>query len=301
MVVRALIGLDFALAVLAAFGLQALMDHSHERAVKWGFACLTTLAAIVVAAAWVHHTHLKLSALDSNVQARSFIWPVVGLGALAFGAVLFFLPPGGRWAAGHKRRLPSRPMVVASTLFAAEAVFLLTATAYIWSSSNTFFPATQAEATLQQEVGTNRVGFASCPSILAWPNLGIVPEANDLYGVSEIGAYDGTIPKTYFTAYFDYLHQSLPPGGTGFGQYCPSMTTAGVARHFGVAYVLADPLAPAPPGMKLTAEFAGEELYRVPGGGLITVEPKGAPQDSPKQPSRQRVRTTPTQCGVWSP
>ena len=34
--------------------------------------------------------------------------------------------------------------------------------------------------------------------------------------------------------------------------------------------------------MRLTTEFAGEDLYRVPGAGLITVEPNGAPEDSPK-------------------
>jgi hypothetical protein len=91
--------------------------------------------------------------------------------------------------------------------------------------------------------------------------------------LSEATVYDGTVPKSYFTAYYGELHQPLPTD-TGFGQFCPSMSTASLARHFGVGYVLAQAGSPAPPGDVLVTTIADEDLYRVPGGGLVTMQPR---------------------------
>jgi hypothetical protein len=276
---RALSGLDFALATLAAFGLQVLLDRSKERVAKWGLGGLTVIAAIVIGALWVHHLRLELPAAAAQIQAQSFVWPVVGLGALAVGsAVLLVSSRQTRSVQTKNLRAPSRSMIVATTLFAAEAVFLLTATPNLWSSSKTFLPTTPAVAALQHEVGNGRVGFAACPSIQSFPDLGIWPEANDLFSVSEDATDDPIIPKSYFTSYFDYLGESVT---TSDALYCPSMTSARLARHFGVGYVLAAGGSPAPSGTKLVNDIAGEDVYRVPGGGVITVEPRGAPQDSP--------------------
>jgi hypothetical protein len=170
-------------------------------------------------------------------------------------------------------------MAIGGALFAVEMAFLLTATPGIWSSSNSFFPVTPAVATLQSEVGQARVGFAQCSSILVMPDLGILPEANSAYGVREAAAYDGIVPKSYFTAYFDAVHQPVP-ANTGFGQYCPSMSSAGVARHFGVGYVLAVAGTAPPPGTVPVTTIEGEDLYRVPGASVVTTEPARSPPDS---------------------
>jgi hypothetical protein len=104
-------------------------------------------------------------------------------------------------------------------------------------------------------------------------------EANSAYGVHEAAAYDGIVPKSYFTAYFDAVHRPVP-ADTGFGWYCPSMSSAGVARHFGAGYVLAEAGNPRPPGTVPVTTIEGEALYRVPGGGVVTTQPEGSPGDS---------------------
>jgi Bacterial membrane protein YfhO len=277
---RALGAMDLALAVLGGIGLQVLLDRDRQAITKWAFAVLTAAVAIVVGVFWERHVHSGLPAVEAHIQAHSFIWPVVGVAVLVVGAVVLFLPErqGSRFTA-RAVRLPSRPLALGLVLFGVEAAFLLTATPGIWSSSNSFFPVTPAEATLQSQVGQARVGYSTCPSIIAWPDLGILPEANSAYGVREAAAYDGIVPQSYFTAYFQAVHQPVP-ANTGFGQYCAPMNTAALARHFGVSYVLSPGGRPGPTGDTLVTAIEGEELYRVPGASVITTEPEGSPPDS---------------------
>jgi hypothetical protein len=277
---RALGAMDFGLAVLGGIGLQVLKDRDRQVITKWAFAVLTGAVAIVVGVVWDRHVHSGLPAVEAHIQAHSFIWPVVGVVVLVVVAVALFLPErhGTRFAAGGVR-LPSRPLALGLVLFGVEAAFLLTATPGIWSSSNSFFPVTPAEATLQSDVGRARVGYSTCPSVISWPALGILPEANSAYGVREAAAYDGVVPQSYFTAYFQAAHQPVP-ANTGFGQYCASMSNAALARHFGVSYVLSPTGKPGPPGDILVTAIEGEDLYRVPGGSVVTTEPEGSPPDS---------------------
>lgn len=275
---RALLALDFALACLGAFGLQAVIDSKRRDATRRNFAILSAVAIIALSDLWVHHLGLRLPQLAYNIQARSFIWPAVGVVALAVCSVLLWLRPGPLTSSRPLSYL-TMPRMIAGILVMVEAAFLVTATPGIWSSSNKFFPVTTAERALQEEVGGSRVGFADCPNILDWPDLGILVEANDMYGVSEVGAYDGIIPWSYFTAYARATGTSPPVGGE-LPRYCPSMSSATVARHFGVGYVLAEPGTQAPQGMEFVAEVGGENLYRVPGAGLITVESVGDRQDA---------------------
>jgi hypothetical protein len=277
---RALGAMDFALAVLGGIGLQVLLKRDREAITRWAVAVLTGALAIGVGILWVRHVHQRLPSAEAHIQAHSFLWPVIGVAVLAVVAIALFLPgrQGTRFST-RSLRLPSRPMTLALALFGVEAAFLLTATPGIWSSSNSFFPVTPAEAALQSEVGQARVGFSSCPTLLSWPELGILPEANSAYGVREAAAYDGIVPRSYFTSYFAAVDKPVP-ANTGFGQYCPAMSNAAVARHFGVGYVLAAASSAQPPGMVPVTTIAGEGLYRVPGGGVVTTEPEGLPPDS---------------------
>jgi Bacterial membrane protein YfhO len=277
---RALGAMDFALAVLGGIGLQVFLDRDRESVTRKTFALLAGVVAIVVGVLWVRNQHSGLPAIEAHIRSDSFVWPVVGVVVSVAVAVALFLParPGTRFASGGVR-LPGRPVTLALVLFGVEAAFLLTATPGIWSSSNSFFPVTPAEATLQSEVGQDRVGFAQCPSIIGMPGLGILAEANSAYGVREAAAYDGIVPRSYFTSYFAAVHQRVP-ASTGFGQYCPSMSNAALARHFGVGYVLAAAGAAPPPGMVPVTTIEGEALYRVPGASVVTVERAGSPPDS---------------------
>jgi Bacterial membrane protein YfhO len=171
-------------------------------------------------------------------------------------------------------------MTAGGLIFAASAAFLLTATPRLLSSSDQFFPVTPAVASLQSEVASARVGFGDCGTVLSLPPVGILVEANGVYQVSEAAAYDGAVPKSYFDSYFSYLHQPVPHY-TGYGQWCPSMSNASIARHYGVGYVLTGPGQAQPSGTDLVTTVGGESLFRVPAAGVITVEPAGAPEDSP--------------------
>jgi uncharacterized membrane protein YkgB len=276
---RAVLGLDFCLAVLAGFGLQSILDRGNEPFVRRTFAGLCAAAVALTAGLWFSHLGAHLPKLANRVQADSFLWPSIAAAALLVGAiVLGVTAPRGRVVrqAVSPRR---RHQAVALILFAVEATFLLTATPDLWSSSNQFFPVTAGVRALEQVVGESRVGFAECGSIVGDPPLGILAEANDVYGLSEAVAYDATVPRSYFTAYYGEVHKK-EPAYTGFGQFCPSFPDATVARHFGVSYVLTEAGSAPPPGDIFRKVISGERVYRVPGGGVVTVERAGAAPDS---------------------
>jgi hypothetical protein len=275
---RAVLGLDFCLAVLAGFGLQTILDRGKEPLVRRTFVGLCVAAAALTAGLWFGHLGAHLPKLANRLQAASFLWPLIAAATLLVGAILLIVttPRGG---AGRQTVPLRRHQALALVLFAVEATFLLTATPDLWSSSNQFFPVTAGVRALGHVVGQSRVGFAACGSILGDPPLGILAEANDVYGLSEAVAYDGTVPGSYFSAYYDEVHKR-EPAYLGFGQFCPSFPDATVARHFGVSYVLAEAASAAPPGDVFRKEISGERLYQVPGGGVVTVERVGAAPDS---------------------
>jgi hypothetical protein len=278
---RSSVALDFALAMLGGFGLQTLLDHGRETVTKVVFAAISGFLAIVVGLLWVGHTRADLPAIEAHIQAQSFLWPVVGLAVLFVASAVLFLPSrlGQRFQPRGETRPLSRPMAIGWALFAAEAVFLLTASSNIWSSTNTFFPVTPAEAALVSHVGQDRVGFADCGSIDGTPPLGILAEANSAYGLREAAVYDPVVPRSYFAAYFRAIHQPVP-ADTGSGLFCASMDSAALARHFGVSYILSVGGTPAPMGTVRVTSIEGEDLYRVPGGSVVTTQPIGSSPDS---------------------
>jgi len=162
----------------------------------------------------------------------------------------------------------------AAALAVTEVAFLLTATPGLWSSSSDAFAVTSAEAELQHLVGQSRLGFAACPSLTMFPGLGILPDANAAYGITEFAVDDPIIPETYFSAWSAASGTpQLPAGSDPLGDFCPSVSSASLAREFGVSYILAPPGAAAPSGTVLTATLDGEVVYRVPGAGLVTLVP----------------------------
>lgn len=276
---RDLIPLDLVLAILAGTGLQAVLDGTNNRVIRRCFTAIGALSVCIITVLGLRQLMSNLPAADAAVRSRSFIAPSIEAAILVGVALALSVAikrtthdllhsksteVSARWA-----------MAIGLLLVGSETVFLVTAAPRIWSSSQSFFATTPAEVELQRLVGSSRIGFAECPSVSQMPSLGILPEANSAYGISELSAYDPIVPKSYFDSV--PLKESGTPSAFSFGQFCPSVTTAAIGRAYGVSYVLAAPGASPPPGMTFVATIGGEDLYRVPGGALVTVVPGSSP------------------------
>jgi hypothetical protein len=274
---RVLIPLDLILSVLAGAGLHLLMVSHRRRAVRHTFAGAAALAAVAVLGLGLRQILSPLPEPYASVRARSFIVPSVTCALLlALAGVMLLRPtvldaPLGSASGRHRRssRGISRAAAVGALLAMTEVVFLLTATPNLWSSSKRYFPTTVAEARLQQLVGSARVGFGDCPTIALMASLGVLPEANSGYQISELSAYDPIVPKSYFTS--PLLKATNTPSAGSFGQFCPSVDSAQVARRYGVAFILEPAGHSPPPGTDLVATIGGEDVYKVPDSGLVVL------------------------------
>lgn len=300
---RAVIPLDLVLAALAGVGLQTLIDRRGERLVRATFGAAAALAAGLVVILWAVTAagHLHGGTAVRGERLDSLLVPGVQAAAGLLGAALVL---ANRRAGRHA---PAASGVYARTavalVAAAELAFLLTATPNLWSSSPSGFVTTAAERAYEQAVGPARVGFTKCPSLVQQPNLGILAEANSAYGVSELAAYDPVVPKAWFRAWGAATGQ---PGVIGINNFCASVDSAGLARQFGVGYVLVPPGSPAPPGAVLATTIEGVGVWRVPGSGLVTAGRPGAPLEAPETPlpftwsAPNRVHTTVDAAGAES-
>lgn len=275
---RALIVFDFALAILAGFGLQAVLDRSDGRATRRAWWVSTLALSSVVGIAWLHHARASLDSRDAEIRATSLKWAAAQLGVLVVVGIALSITSQRR-SSSSSALSPRSTRTGAAALLAVETVFLLTAAPSLWASSSDSFPVTPAVARLKEVVGNDRVGFARCETIVDVPSLGILAGTNAGYRVSEVSAFDPILPKSYFRSYYDALGE--PSAVHGRGGFCPSLTTAELARHFGVSYVLAASGSPPPSGMVFEETIGGEDLYFVPAAGIVTVQPDTMPASSP--------------------
>lgn len=277
---RAIEPLDFLLAVLAGIGLQTLLDRGHEKAVRWRFAGATTIGALGVMGLGLHDALGHLPSAESAIRTHSFLWPAIQAAAGILAAALLFVAARLRRRQGHPAASAARRdrWAVAGVLIAAETAFLLTAAPHLWSSTNKTFAATPAESQLQQLVGQGRVGFGSCVLLTRFPDLGILPEANSAYGVAEIAVVDPIVPSSYLSSW-------RAATGTGpvtsRGTFCPAISSVALAQRFGVTFILEPIRHAGPAGTAFVATVGSEELYRVPGAGLVTIQPASAPAVDP--------------------
>jgi hypothetical protein len=273
---RALMVLDFTLAVLAGIGLHVLLDRDDHRATRLAWWGSTVALSLVVALLWFKHSRADMSSMDAGIQGRSFKWAAPQLGVLILVGAVLSLAPRHR---GRVASTPRRASTIAAALLAVEAAFLLTAAPSLWASTSASFPVTPGVARLKAVVGEARVGFSSCPTVVDVPPLGILAESNGAYEVSEVSAYDPILPTSYFPSYYAALGQASVIAGRG--GFCPSLTTGALARHFGVSFVLASSGSVPPTGAIFRETIGDEDLYEVPGAGIITVLPDTMPPDSP--------------------
>lgn len=280
---RSLIPMDLLLGVLAGIGLNVLLTSSHTKSVRRRFGLITALAA-----GWIAYMAFRNAAVQRTtftlftrgIRSPGIKWAgcevaVALLAALAFARADRWFGPGSSW---HVRRTPGAIRRIAiSGVAITEILFLLFGTPNIVDSSTTGFVVTPAIKTLQAESSGLRVGFGPCENLKSVPDLGILDEANVAYQVSELIAYEPSLPLSYFASHPGLSEQAVTQS---LGQWCPAMTDATVARHYGVSLILDYPDTPKPPGTISDGTLGGEEVFKVPGSGIVTIEPQGAPADS---------------------
>ena len=271
---RGLMPLAFSVSVLAGVGVDAVVRHPDRRRVArwlgWGF----LVATVAVALDWLFGRG-GLTASQRSVRSHSFLWPAVELAVgLATAGALWWAsrrteatgPHAGSRAQTGRRRLPSVGVVAGVVLLLVQTGFLLDAGAPMVQSSPTSWPESPVLAAYARTVGTAVVGFGSTVC-----NLGIQPNDNGVYGVHELVVYDPAIPKDYFPAW--KAASGLGGGAPGLNLFCPLVTSASIAREFGVRYVLEAAGTPGPPGTRFVRRLTDETLWEVPGAGLATVAP----------------------------
>jgi hypothetical protein len=272
---RSLMTMAFGFAVLAGVGLDALVRGAREARIRRWAGGGFLVAALGLASWWLFDRGHIVPGLVT-LRDRSFIWPTVDVvvGLLVVTALCLAERRRRHHPAPHGGPSGARaPWVRAGwwaglTLLTFETVFLVIAGAPLVSSSPQGMTTSPAVATLQRAVGTSTVGFGGTRIC---QNLGILPNVNDVYGVHELGVYDPIIPKAYYSAWKDQTGQ--PGGIPAFNEFCPVVTTAAVARRWGVSYVLEPRGAPGPVGGVFDTRVGDEDLYRIPGAARATLTP----------------------------
>lgn len=292
--VRAIVVLDFGLAVLAGVGLDVLVRSRGDRNVRtWLGAGFGSAAALLLVLWLFGRGHLHR--VEAAIRSRSFIWPAI---EVLIGLAVFVLlvlmnrrnrrTPEPSGALGQSGRLGGAIFLVSTT------VLLVALGASWWSSNTTYLAPNPAVTTLQRAVGTSIVGFGTS-SCLEPPTLGVQADVNVVYGIHEIDSYDPLTPEQLYLA---WKHSTgrypLPIGADGIPlaeitMFCPVVDTTAAARLFGIGFVLEPHGTKGPPGSVFDEEVGNEGLYRIPGASVATITSLGGhgslpPVDATGQP-----------------
>ncbi len=280
---RDLMILGLGVAALAGMGVDAVVRRATERSLQTLVATVLAGGLVVLVALWLFGTS-GLSPAEADLRHRSLLWPLattaaalVSVGMLALWTrrrgteaeetVALPTRAEGRWP----RPNPGR--VVGVVLLVLETAFLVASGAPLWSASSHGVTVTPPVAGVVRAVGGANVGFGSitCYAGPGLSGLGVLPEANILFGLHEFDFYDPILPKAYLEAWKE-VSPSLAAVPI-YNSFCPRFTTAAEARRFGVGYVLGHPGDPAPSGAVLVGTFGDETLYRIPGASAATLVP----------------------------
>jgi hypothetical protein len=278
---RSTTAMAFALAVLAGMGVDVLVRSHRRRVIRVWTAYGFGASAVLLVALWaLGRGHLPR--VEASIRAKSFIWPAAATALGLVVAGVLFLAHGrhgrhsheGRHGAGAGRGWLGLGQGAAATLLVCETAFLVTAGAPLWSSSSTYLAPTLPEIALAKAVGTSVVGLGknTCFS----NQLGLVPDLNVAFRVKELAAYEPLLPMAYGSSWRDATGQTAAPVETPlvpFTVFCPAVTSASVARRYGVGFILEPAGAPGPPGTIFVEAVGGEGLYRVPGASAATLVP----------------------------
>ena len=273
---RALMPLALVVAALAGMGMDGVARKDADPVGRIALGGIFGLAAVFVAALWTFGrgaggVPTLFKTYVEHEHTVSFLWPVIAIvTGLVVSGLLWWRP---RWS-----------KVSLSVLLGAEVLSLLAAGGVLISSSSNAYPATTAVRQLQRVVGDARVGTGGTTAQIGCP-LGILPDANILFGIHQVNMNEPIMPKKYFSAWETQNHTN--PGNARFSQFCPVIASAAQARQLGVSYVLEPSGAPGPTGARYVTRLRvpnpnpgvpgttskNEDLYFVPASGIVTLSP----------------------------
>jgi hypothetical protein len=273
---RMLALLAFVLAVLAALGLDDVLDRVAPHRAAVALVGATTVAAVAVAIMWVS-AGATLDEVAWEARRTALYWPTALLLLCGFLAVVV-------------RRRGASQTPDHRVIFGAGAVCLFAQAAFLLSAGvplNTFsasaIPTSPATAELRSLVGPGMLGLdgenstcvgsrtATC-GFRGWTGIGYPPELNMLIGLRELAVHDPVVPAAYLRGW------PVPNAGQTISDtvdlnfFAPSIDSVQLARLYGVTDVLAAPGAVPPVGMMRIATIRGMAVYRVPGSGTFSVD-----------------------------
>lgn len=257
--------LEFAIAVLAGLGLELLLRHWREPTTQRSLVIVVVIMGMIIAFLWIHAQTPNPSTAQAaglapgqmeSLRERSLYWPTAEIVMLAVIALV--MPILARRWDGRRGLANARIRTLAGGILGVQVLFLIVAGVGINSYASTSYPLTPALTALKQTVGTHLFGIdgprARCTSaaevcgLRSWNGVGIYPEMNLGYGLTELAMHDPIIPEAYFED-FPIAHDDRV--GPGVNLFAPTITSVALARLYGVHYVLVAPPNPIPTGMVL--------------------------------------------------
>ena len=294
---RDLMVLSLCVAVLAGLGMDALVRSSTERSLQILLGSMFAAGLAFIVVLWLVGAP-GFPPLDASLRRDSLKVPLIttALALVAVGVLVAWTSRGKAspssspeelsdansptqalgGAKARSRRsvaLPGIGQGIAGILLLLETVFLVASGAQLWSSSGQGVPTSPAASALLRTIGNSTVGFGSftCYDGPAVTALGILPEANSLYGIHEFDFYDPVLPRAYLQSWGEV--SSSRAGVPIYNSFCPVLTTAEQARRFGVGYVLELAGHSGPTGAIFVRSIGNEALYRIPGSAPATLMP----------------------------
>jgi hypothetical protein len=286
---------ELAVAVLAGVGVDVLIRFYRERAVLRLFEAIFAAAGLAVFAIWmvyprgdairVHNLRwagagaalglavfavlewVRLRSVRREGRTSSLALALSGANPTAADGTIPMAAgrPGGPKLLGNGLRSPG--LWAALLLVACQSAFLVVMGSSEWSSNSSSFTTTPAVVELQRAVGSGLVALGS--SACKPDSLGIPVNANIVYGVRELAAYDPMLPRRYYQAW--HATTGVYGGNPATSRYCPVVTSVKLARLYGVAFVLESHGVPGPKGAVFDATIGNEDLYRIPGAAQATL------------------------------
>jgi hypothetical protein len=257
--------LAFVIAVLAGLGWEVIASRWHELSVRRALGASVLGCGAVIALLWAIVAFRPLPDPAQHLRIASLWWPTGTLVLLVIATAVI-----SYWARHRPPwRLRSPERALGLVLLSAQSGFLLFAGVGINSYSPTAFPPTSAVSRLKSVVGDSLVGIdGENTSIRIWAGIGLYPNMNIGYGVDELAIHDPMVPEAYFKSW-----PVADAGQVSSGPllFAPDVTSASLARRYGVAYILAAPGVPTPSGTSLVARIDHLGLYSVPDSARFSV------------------------------
>lgn len=287
---RGLMMLGLCIAVLAGLGTDIFVKGSDERTTLRWVGGVLAIGTVLLFLLWLF-AGIGIGQFETRLRRDSLYLPLVTSGlalVIVVACAIWIAKRRERGPTGTRGPLPAQ--VAAGALLLLETVFLVASGAQLWSSSTTGgVAATPAVRSLVRTVGDARVGFGEFTCFLGpgISGLGILPEANSLFGVHQFDVYDPILPRTYVQSWAQV--SSTPAAAPIYNSFCPRIATAAEARRYGIQFVLEPYGSAGPSGAQFVRRVGDEMLYRIPGasdGVLVPVARAGTspPADAHGQP-----------------